>query len=111
MPGTGSVAATEGLEGNGCEQRRAGNRRRDKGWSGLRFRPHASIIFICLGYVCFGFVKAAAQPVTVSGSVSPHQAAPNEEFRVLLSLDAPADLYFYGTEVSYDPDRVELVSA
>lgn len=51
-----------------------------------------------------------AQPAEVVTELSSPGSQPNEEFTLTLAIEEPADLYYYGMEVDFDPEQFEFLS-
>jgi hypothetical protein len=58
----------------------------------------------------FSAMDVIAQPAEVVTELSSAGAQPNEEFTLTLAIEEPADLYYYGMEVVFDPEQFEFLS-
>ena len=54
--------------------------------------------------------EGVSQPVEIQAELSASGVQPNQELSVTLSISEPADLYYFSTEVEFDPQQFEYLA-
>ena len=66
------------------------------------------ILFLLIAYAG---TEANSQTVGIQADLSATELASGEDVTLTFSTDAPSDIYFFSTEVEFDPDQLEFTNA